>query len=83
LAVAGETEPSVARVFLAQAEVQIPSDTQLERMEGRGITASPLNASGAAGASRGEEAEIRQMDEHARRIDKQLMGDSAICADCK
>ena len=32
---------------------------------------------------RGEEAEIRQMDERAHRIDQQLMGRGAICTDCK
>ena len=64
--------------MLAQAEVQIPSDAQLERMEKRAITTPPLDVQGAPGRGLSEGAKIRQMDERARRIDKQLMGDGAI-----
>ena len=66
------------RIVLAQAEVQIPSDAQLERMEERAITTPPLDVQGAPGRGLSEGAKIRQMDERARRIDKQLMGDGAI-----
>ena len=66
------------RIVLAQGEVQIPSDAQLERMEERAITTPPLDVRGAPGRGLSEGAEIRQMDERARRIDKQLMGDGAI-----
>ena len=71
------------RILLAQGEVQIPSDAQLERMEERAITTPPLDVRGAPGRGRSEGAAIRQMDERARRIDKQLMGDGAICTDCE
>ena len=71
------------RILLAQGEVQIPSDAQLERMEGRAITTPPLDVRDAPGRGLSEGAEIRQMDKGARRIDRQLMGDGAICADCE
>ena len=72
-----------ASIVLAQGEVQIPSDAQLERMEERAITTPPLDVSGAPGRGLSEGAEIRQMDKRARRIDEQLMGDGAICTDCE
>ena len=71
------------RILLAQGEVQIPSDAQLERMEERAITTPPLDVRDAPGRGLSEGAEIRQMDKRARRIDRQLMGDGAICADCE
>ena len=80
-AIAAHIAPGV--LALAQAEVRIPSDAQLERIEERAITTPPLDAGAAPGAKGSEEAEIRQMDERDRRIDQQLMGRGAICADCK
>jgi hypothetical protein len=75
------TEPGIV---LAQGEVRIPSDAQLERMEERAITTPPLDGSGVPPRARGgQEAEIRQMDERAHRIDEQLMKGGAICTDCK
>ena len=71
------------RILLAQGEVQIPSDAQLERMEERAITTPPLDVRDAPGRGLSEGAEIRQMDKRARRIDRQLMGDGAICTDCE
>jgi hypothetical protein len=71
------------RMVIAQGEVRIPSDAQLERMEERAITTPPLDVRDAPRVRGGEEAEIRQMDERARRIDQQLMGSGAICTDCK
>ena len=71
-------------MVLAQGEVRIPSDAQLERMEERGIATPPLDVSGIPSRPRGgQEAEIRHMDERARRIDEQLMKGGAICTDCK
>jgi len=70
-------------VIAQQGEVRIPSDAQLERMEERAITTPPLDVREAPRVRGGEEAEIRQMDERARRIDQQLMGSGAICTDCK
>ena len=71
------------RIILAQGEIRIPSDAQLERMEEQGIATPPLDTRGAPGRGLSEGAQIRQMDERARRIDEQLMGDGAICADCE
>jgi hypothetical protein len=71
------------RIVIAQGEVQIPSDAQLERMEERAITTPPLDVRGAPGRGLSEGAGIRQMDERARRIDERLMGGDAICADCE
>jgi hypothetical protein len=78
---AGSAAP---RMVIAQGEVRIPSDAQLERMEERAVTTPPLDVREAPRTrGRGEEAEIRQMDERARRIDEQLLGSGAICTDCK
>ena len=74
---------SPPRMVIAQGEVRIPSDAQLERMEERAITTPPLDVREAPRVRGGEEAEIRQMDERARRIDQQLLGSGAICTDCK
>jgi hypothetical protein len=74
---------SGATIVAAQGEVTIPTDAQLERMEERAITANPLDDRESRAVRGGEEAEIRQMDERARRIDEQLMRGGAICSDCK
>jgi hypothetical protein len=71
------------RMVIAQGDVRIPTDAQLERMEERAITTPPLDVREAHRLRGGEEAEIRQMDEQAHRIDQQLMGSGAICTDCK
>ena len=69
-------------VVLAQGEVRIPSDAQLERMEERAITTNPLDVRGARAVPGGEEAEIQQMDRRAHRIDERLLKDDGICAGC-
>jgi hypothetical protein len=74
---------STPRMIIAQGEVRIPSDAQLERMEQRAITTPPLDVREAPRVRGGEEAENREMDERARRIDEKLMGSGAICTDCK
>ncbi len=74
---------SGATIVAAQGEVSIPSDAALERMEERGITTNPLDDSGARAGPGGQEAEIRQMDRRAHRIDEQLIKDADICAGCK
>ena len=71
------------RIVIAQGDVRIPTDAQLERMEERAITTPPVDARNSRRGVKGEEAEIRQMDERAHRIDQQLMGSGAICTDCK
>jgi hypothetical protein len=78
-----ESDWSAPRIVIAQGEVRIPSDAQLERMEERAITTSPLDVREAPRVRGGEEAEIPQMDERARRIDERLLGSGAICTDCK
>jgi hypothetical protein len=70
-------------MIVAQAEIRVPSDAELELMEQRAITTPPLDIDGAPRTRGGEEAEIRRMDERARRIDERLMNDGAICSDCK
>jgi hypothetical protein len=72
-----------AGIVLAQGEIRIPSDAQLERMEEQGIATPPLDVRDAPGRGLSEGAQIRQMDERARRIDERLMGGDAICADCE
>jgi hypothetical protein len=71
------------RIVIAQRDVRIPNDAQLERMEERAITTPPVDARDTQRGVMGEEAEIRQMDERAHRIDERLMGSGAICTDCK
>jgi hypothetical protein len=70
-------------MVIAQGDVQIPSDVQLERMEERPITTPPLDVREAPRVGGSEETEILRMDERARRIDQQLLGSGAICTDCK
>ena len=55
---AGGTARAESRLLMAQAEVQIPSDAQLDRMERQGITTPPLYDGGGAREA-GESAEIR------------------------
>ena len=71
------------RMVIAQGDVRIPNDAQLERMEERATTSPPVDARDTQRGIRGEEAEIRQIDERAHRIGEQLMGSGAICTDCK
>src|SRR5688572_22865917 len=74
---------SAPRMVVAQGDVRIPSDAQLGRMEERAITTPPLDVREAPRVRGGEEAENREMDERARRIDEKLLGSGAICTDCK
>jgi hypothetical protein len=69
-----------ARLLLAQAQIQIPSDAQLDRMEREGIATPPLYDGDAKGPA-GVGAENRQMEEQARRIDEKLLG-GGICSGC-
>lgn len=68
-----------ALLLLAQAEIQIPSDAQLDRMERQGIATPPLYDGDAIGGGIG--AENRRMEDQARRIDERLLG-GGICRDC-
>ena len=71
------------RTVVAQSEVQIPSDAQLERMEERAITTNPLDDSDARALRGGERSENLQMDRRAHRIDERLLNDDGICAGCR
>ena len=65
---------------VAQAEIRIPSDAQLERMEQQGIVTPPLYDGN--GAHDGSIAtQDRQMEEQAHRIDEKLLR-GGICRDC-
>ena len=50
---------ALAGMVLAQAEIRIPSDSQLERLERRGIATPPLDVSGSP-VPKGSEAQIDQ-----------------------
>jgi hypothetical protein len=65
---------------LAQAEIRIPSDAQLERMEQQGIVTPPLY-DGGLGRDPGIAGADRQMEEQAHRIDEKLLR-GGICRDC-
>ena len=68
------------RRLLAQAEIRIPSDNQLEQMERQGITTPPLY-DGKGTLDGGIAAENRQLDERAHRIDEGLLR-GGVCRDC-
>ena len=69
-----------AGMVLAQAEIRIPSDSQLERLERRGIATPPLDVSGSPVPKGSEESQIDQMDRQDKAIDEKLM--RGICKDC-
>src|SRR3954470_19058941 len=65
---------------LAQVEVQIPSATQLDRMEREDIATPPLDVSGSPVPKGSEQTQIRRMDRQDRIIDNKVM--RGICSDC-
>ena len=68
------------QLLLAQAQIQIPSDAQLDRMEQQGIVTPPLY-DGSGASDGGIAAENRQMEDQAHRIDEKLLG-GGICSVC-
>ena len=68
-------------VRVAQAEVRIPSEAQIDRMERDAISTPPLDVSDGAQTG-GEAAEIRQMDRRAHSIDEKLLKDGGVCRGC-
>src|SRR4051794_26711956 len=58
---------------LAQVEVQIPSATQLDRMEREDIATPPLDVSGSPVPRGSEQSQIRRMDRQDRIIDDKVM----------
>ena len=69
------------QIRLAQAQIQIPSDAQLDRMERQGIVTPPLYDGGGRVTDGGIAAENRQMEEQAHRIDEKLLS-GGICSGC-
>lgn len=65
---------------LAQVEIQIPSGTQLDRMEQQDIATPPLDVSGSPIPQGSEQSQIRRMDRQDRIIDDKVM--RGICSDC-
>ena len=80
LSIAAGTACAEPQLRLAQAQIQIPSDAQLDRMEQQEIVTPPLYDGGGASGG-GIVAEDRQMDEQARRIDEKLLR-GGICGGC-
>src|SRR3954447_13096277 len=81
LGAAAGTARAEPRLLMAQAEVQIPSDAQIDRMEREAITTPPLY-DGGGGKQAGESAAIRRMDERAHRIDEKLLDGGGVCGGC-
>jgi hypothetical protein len=66
---------------IAQGEVTIPTNAQINRLEQQAITTPPLDDS--EGALQGGQAtQIRQMDQRAHRIDEKLLKDDGVCDGC-
>jgi len=80
LSTAAGTACAEPQLRLAQAQIQIPSDAQLDRMEQQGIVTPPLYDGGGASGG-GIAAEDRQMDEQAHRVDEKLLR-GGICGGC-
>lgn len=68
-------------VHMAQSEVTIPTDAQINRMEQRAITTPPLDVDDGT-LQGGQAAQIRQMDQRAHRIDEKLLKDDGVCDGC-
>jgi hypothetical protein len=77
-----------SRITVAQGEIRIPSDADLERLERQGMATPPLDVGrqttrqpgAAAGEQRREEIENQQMDRQDRAIDQKVL--RGICRDC-
>jgi hypothetical protein len=84
----GTAGADASRITVAQGEIRIPSDADLERLERQGMATPPLEAGrqttrqpGAAmSEQRREEIENQQMDRQDRAIDQKVL--RGICRDC-
>ena len=84
----GTARADASRITVAQGEIRIPSDADLERLERQGMATPPLEAGrqttrqpGAAmSEQRREEIENQQMDRQDRAIDQKVL--RGICRDC-
>jgi hypothetical protein len=67
------------RPAFAQAEIRIPTEAEIGRMERQSITRPPLDDN-----YRGDTGDQmdRRLDKRAHRIDERLLGGSGICGDC-
>jgi hypothetical protein len=65
---------------LAEGEIRIPSDAQLEQLERQGVETPTLDVSGAPAMKGSEESQDRQMERRRRVIDREVM--KGICSDC-
>ena len=77
-----------SRITLAQGEIRIPSDADLERLERQGMATPPLDTGrqttrqpgAAVSEQRREEIENQQMNRQDRVIDQKVL--RGICRDC-
>jgi hypothetical protein len=84
----GTAGADARRIVVAQGEIRIPSDADLERLERQGMATPPPEAGrqttrqpgAAAGEQRREEIENQQMDRQDRVIDQKVL--RGICRDC-
>jgi hypothetical protein len=72
-----ETSPAV----LAQADIRIPTDADLERMERRSMATPPLSVGDAPALRGSEKSQDLEMDRQDVIVDRKVM--RGICADCK
>ena len=77
----GVTWVNSAPVAIAQAEIRIPTDAELDRMERKAIVTPPLDVGDAPALKGSEENQDLQMDRKDVIIDREVM--RGICADCK
>ena len=84
----GTARADAPRIAVAQGEIRIPSDADLERLERQGMATPPLDVGrqttrqpgAAASEQRREEIENQQMDRQDRAIDQKVL--RGICRDC-
>jgi hypothetical protein len=67
------------RPAFAQAEVRIPTEAEIGRMQRRSISRPPLDDSDEIVT--GGQVD-RQLDQRAHRIDEKLLHGGGICSDC-
>jgi hypothetical protein len=80
-ATSGIARADTSPVAVAQAEIRIPSDAELDRMERKAIATPPLDVSGAPVLKGSERSQDLQMDRQDVIVDQEVM--RGICADCK
>ena len=84
----GTARADASPITLAQGEIRIPSDADLERLERQSMATPPLDTGrqttrqpgAAVSEQRREEIENQQMDRQDRAIDQKVL--RGICRDC-